>query len=324
MLIFIITLLSLLPNVLMQASVMPEIVVSPNVCIGKNATDENYVFGGVAAIDEDADGNIYVLDFKFRTIKKYNGEGVFIKNIGKIGQGPGEIPQFTVDMAISDNKIYLLLIDMVIVYSLEGDYVDTIRLLFFPRFIGVDLEGNMYLISDNGPNGKMINMLDKDGRLIASYGELFEAKNSSFSRIQKKWLPYAVYMSGKGKIIIANPFRQEILIYHREKSKESLRINSRAYVRPKYNKNPRGGGYITGGIEAIAEKDGCLLLVLGGQKRGKLIEAYSAKTGEFLCATKIDADGYARITNKGNLYICDDDSITRYSVTLRTKSENYQ
>jgi hypothetical protein len=41
-------------------------------------------------IDADPDGNIYILDMKDAQVKKYNADGLFIGDIGRKGQGPGE------------------------------------------------------------------------------------------------------------------------------------------------------------------------------------------------------------------------------------------
>ena len=58
--------------------------------IGEEEGDENYMFDDPRDIDADEEGNIYVLDYRECTIKKYNPEGKHLKNIGRIGEGPGE------------------------------------------------------------------------------------------------------------------------------------------------------------------------------------------------------------------------------------------
>lgn len=57
-----------------------NIVLEPELSIGVEEGNEAYMFGGIAAIQEDDRGNIYVLDYKFRTIKKFDGEGRFFKS----------------------------------------------------------------------------------------------------------------------------------------------------------------------------------------------------------------------------------------------------
>jgi len=60
-----------------------SISLKPELTIGIEEGDENYMFGGIATIEEDEEGNIYVLDFKFRTIKKYDKNGKFIEVFDK-------------------------------------------------------------------------------------------------------------------------------------------------------------------------------------------------------------------------------------------------
>jgi len=58
--------------------------------VGEIEGDENYMFNDPRDIDADNEGNIYVLDTRACTIKKYNPEGKYLRNIGRVGEGPGE------------------------------------------------------------------------------------------------------------------------------------------------------------------------------------------------------------------------------------------
>ena len=58
--------------------------------IGVEEGDDVYIFNDPRDIDADREGNIYVLDFRDCTIKKYDPQGIHIKNIGRSGEGPGE------------------------------------------------------------------------------------------------------------------------------------------------------------------------------------------------------------------------------------------
>ena len=58
--------------------------------IGVEEGEADYMLYSPEDIDVDPDGNIYILDLKDALIKKYDSEGVFIANIGRKGQGPGE------------------------------------------------------------------------------------------------------------------------------------------------------------------------------------------------------------------------------------------
>jgi len=73
----------------------PEVSFKPiefivDLSIGKEERGEGYMFNDPRDIDADKEGNIYVLDSRDCTIKKYNPEGKYLKNIGREGEGPGE------------------------------------------------------------------------------------------------------------------------------------------------------------------------------------------------------------------------------------------
>lgn len=293
-----------------------KIVMNPTMSIALDSPDEDRLVGSPASIDEDADGNIYVLDFKSRNIKKYSKQGTFIKNIGRKGQGPGEIPQFTVDLVVNNKKIYLLLINMVLIYDLDGRPVETIRLTFFPRYIGTDNKGNILLLSNNENQEKMITVLDGNGTLMDSYEEQFEARDPSFRAIFRKWLPDARSISKGGEIIAVHPFKPEIIIYDGKDHKRSMSFKSRSYRSPKYVKDERGSGHVDGGVETIMKKDGYLFLVMGEGDKRKVIEAYDENSGEFICGRTIHADGFVVMNGNGSMYICDDERITGYTVKV--------
>lgn len=59
--------------------------------IGTVDGEEEYQFGRIMSLDVDGEGNIYVLDFQTREVKAFNGEGVFLRKMGRPGSGPGEL-----------------------------------------------------------------------------------------------------------------------------------------------------------------------------------------------------------------------------------------
>ena len=51
---------------------------------------KDVLFAGPGALDCDAAGNVYVMDFSDNNIKQFDASGKFMKLIGRKGQGPGE------------------------------------------------------------------------------------------------------------------------------------------------------------------------------------------------------------------------------------------
>ena len=113
----------------MQNEAFKPIEFIEDLSIGGEEADENYMFVRPIDIDSDSFGNIYVLDYRDCTIKKYNTQGKHIKNIGRKGQGPGEF-QMPLFLQISqDDKIYVgdILAKNIAIFSVNGDYLKTIK-----------------------------------------------------------------------------------------------------------------------------------------------------------------------------------------------------
>ena len=73
--------------------------------IGEAEGRKDYMFSMIVSFDIDDNGNIYVLDIKERQVKVFNLDGNFVRNIGRMGQGPGELQNpYTVQIT-SQNEI---------------------------------------------------------------------------------------------------------------------------------------------------------------------------------------------------------------------------
>jgi len=67
-----------------------DIVFTEEFRIGSLEGDPNYIFGEFISFAVDEDGNVYVLDWRGKTAKKYDRSGKFLLSFGGPGQGPGE------------------------------------------------------------------------------------------------------------------------------------------------------------------------------------------------------------------------------------------
>ncbi len=63
---------------------------------GIDVVDEDYLMFDILDLDQDREGNIYIVDTGNRRIQKYNSDGKYLKTIGRRGQGPDEFvfPKF--------------------------------------------------------------------------------------------------------------------------------------------------------------------------------------------------------------------------------------
>lgn len=96
--------------------------------IGQLEGIDKYIFSEIISIAVDDNGRIYILDRKEANVKIFSKEGIFIRTIGKRGQGPGEMTnpyQIFItsqeEIMINDSPSYSLLF-----FSKEGNFIRSI------------------------------------------------------------------------------------------------------------------------------------------------------------------------------------------------------
>jgi len=95
--------------------------------IGQADGDSESILGSIAGVDVSETGEIYVLDQQARTVKVFSEAGTFLRNVGRPGDGPGELGRVASMVAVGAG-------DTVIVadpprglhrYDPAGLYIDT-------------------------------------------------------------------------------------------------------------------------------------------------------------------------------------------------------
>ena len=89
--------------------------------------DENYLFYRARDIQVDTDGNIYILDSGNHRLQVFDKSGIYLRSIGKKGQGPGEfsvpsrlrLDEETGNIFVKDNMLR-----KIIIFEKEGKYID--------------------------------------------------------------------------------------------------------------------------------------------------------------------------------------------------------
>ncbi|MFC1553849.1 6-bladed beta-propeller [candidate division KSB1 bacterium] len=105
----------------------PEISIEFIRTIGElDGTDNNYqLFRPIDAV-MDSEDNIYVLDSGNYRVQKYDKNGLYVKSIGKKGEGPGEFRSTPSDLGILSGDrlfVYDMRNERLHIFTLEGDYV---------------------------------------------------------------------------------------------------------------------------------------------------------------------------------------------------------
>ncbi len=123
--------------------------------IGVAEGEDPYMFGEVRGITSDSD-HIYVLDWQVSTVRVYDHQGIFIRDIGRRGQGPGELRD-PIAIGIDDAGTRLFIRErvggLVHVFTPEGDLIETLRpdvggnFFSSTKMMRVTRGGNPYLFS---------------------------------------------------------------------------------------------------------------------------------------------------------------------------------
>jgi len=86
---------------------VPIVTLMPVDSIGIEMGDSNYVLGAVEGVAYGPDGTIAVLDCALSCIRIYSPEGEFLRQIGRRGNGPGEMQSVAFLGISEDGSIFL-------------------------------------------------------------------------------------------------------------------------------------------------------------------------------------------------------------------------
>ena len=107
--------------------------------IGSAEGEDPYLLGDVRGIAADSE-RIYVLDWQIFAVRVYDHQGVYLRDIGRQGQGPGEFRD-PIAIGVYDEGDRLFVRDkvggLVHIYSKEGDFIDSYRASVSGSFYGM-------------------------------------------------------------------------------------------------------------------------------------------------------------------------------------------
>jgi hypothetical protein len=67
-----------------------EVQIARDLKIGQPSGQPEYLFSQITSLEVDAEGNIYAADSKENHIRVFDKKGVYLRTVGRPGQGPGE------------------------------------------------------------------------------------------------------------------------------------------------------------------------------------------------------------------------------------------
>ncbi len=96
--------------------------------IGTAAGEAAYQFGAVVGVDEDGDGNLYVLDQQAQEVRVFDPSGTYLRTLGRPGNGPGELSLGAAAVMVgAGDTVYVpdLLLQRMTMYTAAGEDAGT-------------------------------------------------------------------------------------------------------------------------------------------------------------------------------------------------------
>ena len=121
-------------------------IMEEELSIGVMEGDEEYMLNMPQEIKIDKDGNMYVLDWGDTCINVYDEKGIYLRTIGRKGQGPGEFDTPAYYDISPDGRVFIM--DTrnrrVVIFGVEGEYLGGFRLEGFYLGMNTDVQNRMY------------------------------------------------------------------------------------------------------------------------------------------------------------------------------------
>ena len=326
-----------------------------------NEEDENYMFYGVASINIDSEGNIFVSDRRNFRIQKYDKDGNYLQTIGRKGQGPGEFERFFTAFLDAKNNIYVRDGRRIHMFEKNGDLKSTItlqnRITAFRCTEGGKVFATVSKSASEGKGTNTINefsLLDSEWKIIktfGSYSETYEygpvpnlrhayTPGMHFSHLYNELAVYGI--SSEYKLFIVNSSGETVRIIEKNTPPRSLtkkeknriindaverskqRTRGSKYSKSDYEKSttfPKHVYYFSG---IITDDQG--RIYIGGfisPLKDKKIPDWDLfnKEGYYLYRAKVPV--YPRVIKNGYIYRSEADPETGYIKIKRYKIKNW-
>ena len=136
--------------------------------IGRENAGDDYLFSDISGVDADDEGRIYVLDGSEANVRVFDRNGVFLKTIGRKGQGPGEMERPVYIQVVPGPEIFV--VDYAgrgLFFALDGTFLRQQRNLRIIQPIRRDSRGNligMEILAPPPAGGKVIKAYGPDLR----------------------------------------------------------------------------------------------------------------------------------------------------------------
>ncbi len=196
------------------AAQAPPVTLKPDLTIGVEDGDEHLMFGMIVRIDLDGQGNIYILDIKFRKIVVCAPDGRHLRTIAvPAGQGPQEATSISGIAVAPDGTLFIGASRKVIVYAPDGRFVRSFPVDFMISSVGCP--GTEEIVAIGPHEGKILHAFDRTGILLASFGDTFAppADLEPMKDMPMFGAPLIFNCAKDGRVFVLNPHKYEVSVF---------------------------------------------------------------------------------------------------------------
>ncbi len=155
-----------------------EVQLSEEIRIGMLDGPDEYLFGRIGSVAVGLDGMIFVYDGHVPVIRQYDSTGMYLKDVGREGAGPGEYRRVLGMRVLSDGGLAIWDAGngRITVYDPRGDYVDDHLVpsgLFAADVFFIDTAGSFYVkASDRSRRGGQVARRERNGGPVVVTGPI--------------------------------------------------------------------------------------------------------------------------------------------------------
>lgn len=190
--------------------------------IGSTASEPSpdaFLLSNPVGVEVDNGQYIRILDAGAHSIYTFNTRGELVQTSGRRGSGPlefmfGDAANAGLLKSDQQGNFFVYSLTSFTGQLINSDLTDQLRTYHFQKFVtdaALGRDGRLYVVSRNRNNGTLIDMHDKNGNYLASFGDAFLSDPPDEANFMVDRISIAV--NGYGELLSVHTFYPLIRLY---------------------------------------------------------------------------------------------------------------